>query len=61
VPRADDKEEVVRNRLAVYRRQTEPLVRYYTGRKTFHRVNGAQLPDDVTGEILRAIDPAPTG
>ena len=56
VVRADDAEEVVRNRLAVYRRQTEPLVKYYTGRKAFHRVNGAQLPDDVTRDILRAID-----
>jgi adenylate kinase len=61
VPRADDKEEVVRNRLAVYRRQTEPLVEYYSGRETFYRVNGAQLPDDVTREILKAIDSATTG
>jgi adenylate kinase len=61
VVRADDKEEVVRNRLAVYRRQTEPLVQYYTGRKTFYRVNGAQLADDVTSEILRAIEPEMTG
>lgn len=56
VPRADDAENVVRNRLAVYRTQTEPLVRYYTGRKSFHRVNGAQLADDVTRDILKAID-----
>ena len=56
VPRADDKEDVVRNRLAVYRRQTEPLVQYYSGRKTYYRVNGAQLADDVTRAILRAID-----
>jgi adenylate kinase len=55
-PRVDDAEEVVRNRLAVYRRQTEPLVEYYRGRPTFHRVNGAQLPDDVTTEILRSIE-----
>lgn len=56
VPRADDAEAVVRNRLAVYRRQTEPLVAYYSGRPTCHRVNGAQLPDDVTSEILRSIE-----
>ncbi len=58
VARADDAEEVVRNRLTVYRRQTEPLVKYYTGRNAFHRVNGAQLPDDVTRDILKAIDAA---
>ena len=27
--RADDREEVVRNRMAVYRSQTAPLVRFY--------------------------------
>ena len=56
VSRADDAEQVVRNRLTVYRRQTQPLVEYYDGRPTFHRVNGAQLADDVTADILRAID-----
>ena len=29
VPRADDREQVVLNRLKVYREQTEPLVQYY--------------------------------
>jgi adenylate kinase len=56
VPRADDAEAVVRNRLDVYRRQTEPLVEYYSGRPTFHRINGAQLPDDVTADIVRAAE-----
>lgn len=56
VPRADDAEAVVRNRLAVYRRQTQPLVEYYGGRPTYHRIDGAQLPDDVTSEIVRAIE-----
>ena len=32
VPRADDAEEMVRNRLAVYRRQTVPLVEDYSDR-----------------------------
>ena len=57
VPRTDDAEDVVRNRLAVYRRQTEPLAEYYSGRPTFHRVDGAQLPDDVTSEIVRCLEP----
>ena len=56
VPRADDAEAVVRNRLDVYRRQTQPLIDYYSGRPTCHRINGAQLPDDVTSEIVRAIE-----
>jgi adenylate kinase len=58
VPRVDDKEEVVRSRMEVYRRQTEPLVEYYGRRPTFRRVNGDQLADEVTGAIVAAVDEA---
>ena len=56
VPRADDREQVVLNRLEVYRAQTAPLVDYYTGRDTFWQVDGAQLPDDVTRDIIAAVE-----
>jgi adenylate kinase len=55
VLRADDAEQVVRNRLAVYRQQTVPLVDYYGGRSTFCRVDGAQLVDHVTAAIQSAV------
>jgi adenylate kinase len=58
VPRADDREQVVVNRLEVYRNQTEPLVRYYGGRSTYCRIDGARLPDDVTADIVRAVESA---
>ena len=56
VPRADDREQVVLNRLQVYRSQTEPLVRYYGERPTYCRIDGARLPDDVTADIIRAVE-----
>jgi adenylate kinase len=56
VPRADDREQVVINRLKVYREQTEPLVRYYGARPTYCRIDGARLPDDVTADIIRAVE-----
>ena len=56
VPRADDREQVVLNRLEVYRNQTEPLVKYYGERPTFFRIDGAQLPDDVTADIIKAVE-----
>jgi len=56
VPRADDREQVVLNRLEVYRTQTEPLVKYYGERPAFCRINGAQLPDDVTADIVEAVE-----
>jgi len=58
VPRADDREQVVLNRLKVYREQTEPLVRYYGERSTYCRIDGARLPDDVTADIIREVESA---
>jgi adenylate kinase len=56
VLRADDAVQVVRNRLEVYHRQTAPLVEYYGPRPTYRRINGAQLPDDVSADIVRAVE-----
>ena len=61
VPRADDREQVVLNRLEVYRNQTEPLVKYYGERPTFCRIDGAQLPDDVTADIINAVESKGSG
>jgi adenylate kinase len=56
VPRADDREQVVLNRLKVYREQTEPLVAYYGTRRTYCRIDGARLPDDVTADVITAVE-----
>jgi len=56
VPRADDREQVLINRLEVYRDQTEPLVKYYGERPTYCRIDGARLPDDVTADIIRSVE-----
>ena len=56
VPRADDREQVVLNRLKVYEAQTAPLVEYYRDRPTYCRIDGARLPDDVTADIIAAIE-----
>ncbi len=55
VPRADDREEVVRKRLEVYHAQTEPLVGHYAGRPAFRRVDGARLVDQVTTDLVLEI------
>jgi adenylate kinase len=59
--RSDDNEAVVRERLKVYRRDTQPLVEYYRSRPTFRTVNGAQSTDGVQAELSRAIDHAGEG
>jgi adenylate kinase len=56
VPRADDREQVVRERLHVYRQQTAPLVSYYQGRSAYCRVDGSRMVDDVTAEIVKAVE-----
>jgi adenylate kinase len=56
--RADDREEVIRERLRVYERDTRPLIDYYRRRPTFRSVNGAQAPAAVAGDIEAAVNAA---
>ena len=57
--RADDNEETVRNRLAVYGRQTEPLVDYYTRQGLLQIVaGGGRGPDQVFVDVKKALAPA---
>jgi len=56
VQRADDNEDVVLERLKVYKAQTKPLVDFYRVRPTFRAINGAQPPDKVAAELAAAIE-----
>ncbi len=49
--RDDDREETVRNRLAVYHAQTEPLVAYYEERGLLRRFDGTRSPTQVHAHI----------
>ena len=49
--RPDDNEETVRERMAQYRAQTEPLLPYYRGRGVLVGVDGMAPPDAVTRQI----------
>jgi adenylate kinase len=53
--RADDNEEVLRNRLGVYAQQTAPLVEYYSGKGLLHAVDGMAPVDEVTSAIKAAL------
>lgn len=54
VQRPDDQAETVRRRLAVYRRETEPLVAYYEQRGLLRRVSGDGSVDEVERRMLEA-------
>ena len=50
--REDDREEIVRERLEVYRRQTEPLVAVYDRAGILRRIDGNQTIEEVEEQIL---------
>jgi adenylate kinase len=47
VRRADDAPEVVRERLEVYHRQTEPVIDHYRAKGWLEEIDGEQSPDEV--------------
>ena len=59
--RSDDNEMVVRERLKVYRRDTQPLVDYYRARPTFRTVDGAHSTDRVQADLALALERAVSG
>ena len=58
VSRIDDGDEIVRERLKVYQRQSKPLVDYYSMRATFRSIDGNQPADVVTSAVDAAIQAA---
>ena len=57
IQRADDTEEVVRERLNAYYKQTEPVIAYYRGVVDLNviEVDGNQAPDAVTASLIEAM------
>lgn len=53
--REDDKEEVVRERLEVYRNKTEPLIGYYRDSGLLRLVDGDRPVAEVTAAILATL------
>ena len=54
--RADDDEAVVRERLAVYAKATEPVLAFYRRRGTLLTINGNLPPEDVTALITTEVE-----
>jgi adenylate kinase len=55
VQRDDDREATVRKRLAVFHKQTEPLVEYYEERGLLRRFDGTRSPTEVHDHIRATI------
>jgi len=55
VQRTDDRADVVRERLRVFGRQTQPLIEFYRRRGGHRTVDGTQTPDAVAAELAAAV------
>lgn len=56
IQRADDTEETVRNRIAVYEKQTRPLIDFYNGKGIVINIDGTGSVESVTDAILSALE-----
>ncbi len=56
IHRADDREEVIVERLAAYQEQTRPLVDYYRSQGVLVDVDGMQPPAAVTAKVLEILE-----
>ena len=55
VQRSDDTEETVKNRIAVYKEQTMPLIDYYTKADNISTLDGAAPLDECFAEIVKVL------
>jgi adenylate kinase len=54
--RADDTPEVIRQRLVAYRKQTEPLLDYYSRSKLLKSIDGLGSVDEIFGRAKAVLD-----
>lgn len=54
--RSDDDPEVVRNRLEVYHKKTEPIIDYYRSSDRVVTIDGTQVPEKVSADVLSAVE-----
>ena len=59
IARADDNPETVKNRLAVYRRDTAAVLTFYQGQGKVRTVDGMAPIDTVTAQIAAVLDGLP--
>jgi adenylate kinase len=53
--RPDDSLESITNRLDVYRKQTEPLIGFYRGRRLLKDIDSSKSPEDTLAQIKKAL------
>lgn len=59
--RPDDEEDVVRNRLDVYKKQTRPIEDYYRDKSLLMEIRGTGTPDEIFDRIANALGVTASG
>lgn len=54
--RSDDTEEVIANRLAIYERETAPILDVYRTRTIVDQIDGVGSLDEITERIVAALE-----
>lgn len=54
--RSDDQPDVIQHRVAAYRAQTQPVIRYYMNSPLYIQINGAQQVDAVFNQIVKFLE-----
>lgn len=54
--RADDKPDVIRQRLVAYRQQTQPLLDYYANQRLLRTIDGLGSVDDIFARVRSVLD-----
>ncbi len=55
ITRADDNEKTIRNRISVYREQTEPLKSFYREKGLLRPIDGTGTPADIEKKITKVV------
>jgi adenylate kinase len=50
--RDDDKKETILNRMDVYKKNTEPLINFFSEKGLLESVNGVGTLDEISGRII---------
>ena len=56
--RADDKPEIIKNRIAVYKRETMPVIKHFENKMLNIRVEGGEQIEDVAANIIDRLEAA---
>jgi len=56
IHREDDNEETISSRLEVYRKQTEPLIKFYSKKNKLKMINGLGTIDEVYNRFINALE-----